>query len=61
MQLPPDVPPGRYAAVVQAVVGVLAAADVLSGSSVVVDDLARDEDLNDAFDQFSALYPWSQC
>ncbi|MGW4394936.1 hypothetical protein ACWEHA_06560 [Amycolatopsis nivea] len=45
----------------QAVVGVLAAADVLSGASVVVDDLARDEDLNDAFDHFSALYPWSQC
>lgn len=61
MQLAPDVPPGRYAAIVQAVVGVLAAADVLSGASVAVDDLARDEDLNDAFDQFSALYPWSQC
>ncbi|OAP28542.1 hypothetical protein A4R44_00332 [Amycolatopsis sp. M39] len=61
VQLPSDVPPGRYAAVVQAVVGVLAAADVLSGASVVVDDLARDEDLNDVFDQFSALYPWSQC
>lgn len=61
VQLPPDVPPGRYAAVVQAVVGVLAAADVLSGASIAVDDLARDEELNDAFDQFSALYPWSQC
>lgn len=61
VQLPPDVPPGRYAVIVQAVVGVLAAADVLSGASVSVDDLARGEDLNDAFDQFSALYPWSQC
>ncbi len=61
VRLPVDVPPGRYAAIVHAVAGVLDAAGMVAGSSIVVDEKARDADLNDAFDQFSALYPWSDC
>ncbi|OXM59650.1 hypothetical protein CF165_46495 [Amycolatopsis vastitatis] len=58
MRLPFDVPPARYAAIVHAVAGVLDAADLIARSSIVVDDVARDEDLNREFDRFSAEYPW---
>lgn len=61
MRLPVNVPPGRYAAIVHAVAGVLDAAGMVAGSSIFVDEAARDEDLNAAFDDFSALYPWSDC
>ncbi|WP_143268855.1 hypothetical protein [Amycolatopsis vastitatis] len=58
VRLPFDVPPARYAAIVHAVAGVLDAADLIARSSIVVDDVARDEDLNREFDRFSAEYPW---
>ncbi|MCR6488372.1 hypothetical protein M8542_36635 [Amycolatopsis sp. OK19-0408] len=57
--LPIDVPQGRYAAIVHAVAGVLDAAGVVAASSIVVDHVACDAELNAAFDQFSAAYPWS--
>ncbi|WIX85677.1 hypothetical protein [Amycolatopsis sp. DG1A-15b] len=61
VRLPRDVPPARYAAIVHAVAGVLDAAGLVAGSSILVDRIARDEDLNDAYDRFSAVYPWSDC
>ncbi|WP_410675407.1 hypothetical protein [Amycolatopsis sp. cmx-4-68] len=59
VRLPFDLPTASYAAIVHAVAGVLDAAGVVARSSIFVDELARDDDLNEAFDQFSALYPWS--
>lgn len=59
VQLPSDVPPTQYAVIVHAVAGVLDAAGLVARSSIFVDDVAHDDDLNEAFDQFSALYPWS--
>ncbi|MDX3187773.1 hypothetical protein PV458_05125 [Streptomyces sp. MN03-5084-2B] len=69
VQLPVDVPPAQYAAIVHAVAGVLDAAGVVAGvldaagvvagSSISVDHTARDEDLNDGYDHFSVHYPWS--
>ncbi|MGW5740819.1 hypothetical protein [Amycolatopsis sp. NPDC003861] len=59
VRLPLDVPPARYAAIVHAVAGVLDAASVVAASSIVVDHVACDTELNAAFDQFSAAYPWS--
>ncbi|WP_410595529.1 hypothetical protein [Amycolatopsis sp. lyj-23] len=59
--LPGDVPPGRYAAIVHAVAGVLDAAGMVAMSPIVVDEAARDADLNAAFDDFTAQYPWSDC
>ncbi|WP_410673184.1 hypothetical protein [Amycolatopsis sp. cmx-4-68] len=58
VQLPCDVPPARYAAIVHAVAGVLDAAGLIARSSIVVDHEARDEDLNREYDRFSAEYPW---
>ncbi len=58
MRLPFDVPPARYAAIVHAVAAVLDAAGLITRSSIFVDHEARDEDLNRAFDRFSADYPW---
>ena len=54
--LPFDVPSARYAAIVHAVAAVLDAADVALESSIFVDGRARDEEMNAAFDRFSALY-----
>ncbi|EFL12456.1 MULTISPECIES: hypothetical protein [Actinomycetes] len=59
LRLPPGVPPARYAAIVHAVAGVLDAAGLVTGSSILVDGATRDEDMNEAFDRFSASYPWS--
>ncbi|WP_410575753.1 hypothetical protein [Amycolatopsis sp. cmx-4-61] len=59
--LPFDVPSSRYAAIVHAVAAVLDAADVALESSIFVDGRARDEEMNAAFDRFSALYPWGNC
>ncbi|MEV6621748.1 hypothetical protein AB0M83_23730 [Amycolatopsis sp. NPDC051106] len=42
-----------------AVAGVLDAAGFVATSSIVVDPVACDTQLNAAFDQFSAAYPWS--
>ncbi len=61
MRLPCDAPPARYAAIVHAVAGVLDAAGMVVRSSIDVDEVARDEELNATFDDFSALYPWSDC
>jgi hypothetical protein len=59
VQLPSDVPPTQYAVIVHAVAGVLDAASLVARSSIFVDKVAHDDDMNEAFDQFSALYPWS--
>ncbi len=61
VRLAPDVPLARFATIVHAVAGVLDAAGLAATSSIVVDDSVHDQELNEAFDQFSALYPWSNC
>jgi len=57
VRLPVDVPPARYAGIVHAVAGVLDAAGVVAGSSIVVDHAACDEELNAGYDRSTG--PWS--
>ncbi|WP_406639103.1 hypothetical protein [Amycolatopsis sp. WGS_07] len=59
VRLPHRVQAHQYASIVHAVAAVLHTAGLMAGSSIVVDKTTRDGDLNDSFDQFSALYPWS--
>jgi hypothetical protein len=58
VKLPPDLSPERYAAITHAVYSVVDAAGLAAEASVVVDELATDAELNQAFDTHSAHYPW---
>lgn len=58
--LPADLPNEQYATITHAVFSVLDVAGIADTSSVHVDAVATDSDLNDAFDRHSAWYPWGR-
>ena len=60
VRLPAGLSNARYAAVVQAVWSVLNVAGLGEMSSLRPDDRVTDTELNDAFDEDTASYPWAQ-
>ena len=58
IELPSDLPNDRYATITHAVFSVLDVAGIADTSSVLVDAIATDPDLNEAFDRHSDQYPW---
>jgi hypothetical protein len=53
VQMPPDVAPEQYAAVVHAVVSLLNSVGLVSQSTIWIDHVATDIDLRQASDRFS--------
>lgn len=58
VKLPVELANDRYAAVAYGIHGVLVSAQLGQTTSIIADDGASDDELNDAFDRHHQDFPW---